>query len=116
MLIEMIKMQIVNENKDAHKLLDLISQNSNRLYQGTKDFIWSINPGKDNLYEIVIRIKDYADELFFGNNITFELVGLSDEMRQIRQTPCDQGNRVMFFVDQNRARELASASNWVGLC
>jgi len=99
MLIEMIKIHIIKENKDAHKLLDLITQNSNRLYQGTKDFIWSINPGKDNLYEIVIRVKDYADELFYGNQATFEVIGLSEEMKLIKQTPTAGRNITMIFKE-----------------
>ncbi len=99
MLIEMIKIHVMNENTDAHKLLEMISQNSNRLYHGTKDFIWSINPGKDNMYEIAIRIKDYADELFYGTKTTFELIGLKEELKQIRQSPTAGRNITMIFKE-----------------
>jgi signal transduction histidine kinase len=99
MLIEMIKINIPRENRDAHNLLDLITQNSGRLYQGTKDFIWSINPGKDNLYEIAIRVKDYADELFHGTSVTFELQGLREDLRHIRQTPTAGRNIAMIFKE-----------------
>ncbi len=99
MLIEMIKIHITKENMDAHKLLEVISQNSNRLYQGTKDFIWSINPGKDNLFEIAIRIKDYADELFYGSQITFELEGLNEDMQKVKQAPTAGRNITMIFKE-----------------
>ncbi len=99
MLIEMIKIQVVKENNEAHKLLEMISQNSNRLYHGTKDFIWSINPGKDNLYEIAIRIKDYADELFYGTQIVFEMDGLNDSLKQLRQAPTAGRNITMIFKE-----------------
>jgi signal transduction histidine kinase/ligand-binding sensor domain-containing protein len=99
MLIEMIKLQISGENNETKKLLDVISQNSNRLYLGTKDFIWSINPGKDNMYEIAIRIKDYADEIFYGTNITFELTGLDDNLRDIKQPPTAGRNIAMIFKE-----------------
>ena len=99
MLIEMIKLQVQKENNEAHKLLELISQNSNRLYHGTKDFIWSINPGKDNLYEIGIRIKDYADEIFYGTNMTFEITGLDEELKQIKQLPTNGRNITMIFKE-----------------
>jgi signal transduction histidine kinase len=95
----MIKIQVVKENNEAHKLLELISQNSNRLYHGTKDFIWSINPGKDNLFEIAIRIKDYADELFYGTKTIFELEGLTEELKQIRQLPTAGRNITMIFKE-----------------
>ena len=79
MLIEMARIHIPKENTEAVNILDVISQNSQRLYQGTKDFIWSINPGNDNLYEIVIRIKDFGDELFYGTGCTFEVIGLKED-------------------------------------
>jgi signal transduction histidine kinase len=95
----MIKLQISKENNEAQKLLDVISQNSGRLYQGTKDFIWSINPGKDNVYEIIIRVKDYADEVFYGTKINFELVGLSESLISIKQSPTAGRNIAMIFKE-----------------
>ena len=112
MLIEMIKLQISNENSEAQKLLDVISQNSGRLYQGTKDFIWSINPGKDNMYEIIIRIKDYADEVFYGTNINFKLSGLDENLKELKQTPTAGRNIAMIFKESlSNILKHAKASN-----
>lgn len=99
MLIEMARIHIPKENKEANNLLDVISQNSQRLYQGTKDFIWSINPGNDNLYEIIIRIKDFGDELFYGTGCTFEVSGLKEEFRNIKQMPSSGRNIAMIFKE-----------------
>lgn len=99
MLIEMARIHIPKENKEANNLLDVISQNSSRLYQGTKDFIWSINPGNDNLYEIIIRIKDFGDELFYGTGYTFEVNGLTEELRNIKQLPSAGRNIAMIFKE-----------------
>lgn len=99
MLIEMARIHIPKENKEANSILDVISQNSQRLYQGTKDFIWSINPGNDNLYEIIIRIKDFGDELFYGTGCTFEVEGLKDELKNIKQLPSAGRNITMIFKE-----------------
>lgn len=99
MLIEMARIQIPKENKEALGILDVISQNSQRLYQGTKDFIWSINPGNDNLYEIIIRVKDFGDEIFYGTGCTFEVSGLKDEYRNIKQLPSAGRNMTMIFKE-----------------
>lgn len=99
MLIEMVRIKIPKENTDTLKLLDIISENSSRLYQGTKDFIWSINPGNDNLFEIVIRIKDYADELFYGTGVNFEVMGLSEELKKLRQPPGKGRNIAMIYKE-----------------
>lgn len=99
MLIEMARIHIPKENKEANTILDVISQNSQRLYQGTKDFIWSINPGNDNLYEIIIRVKDFGDELFYGTGCTFEVIGLSEELKNIKQLPSAGRNITMIFKE-----------------
>jgi signal transduction histidine kinase len=99
MLVEMARIHVPKENKEALGILDVISQNTSRLYQGTKDFIWSINPGNDNLYEIIIRIKDYGDELFYGTGCEFEVSGLKEEFKSIRQHPSSGRNIAMIFKE-----------------
>ncbi|MFL5752646.1 MAG: two-component regulator propeller domain-containing protein [Bacteroidia bacterium] len=99
MLVEMAKIKLPRENEESIKLLGIISENSLRLYQGTKDFIWSINPGNDNLYEIMIRIKDFGDELFYGTGAGFEIIGLNDDFKDIRQLPGTGRNIAMIFKE-----------------
>ncbi len=99
MLVEMARIHIPKENKEAIGILDVISQNTSRLYQGTKDFIWSINPGNDNLYEIIIRIKDFGDELFYGTGCEFEVKGLQEEFKNIKQHPSSGRNIAMIFKE-----------------
>ena len=112
MLVEMARIKVVKENKEANQLLDVIAQNSSRLYQGTKDFIWSINPGNDNLYEVIIRIKDFADELFYGTGTNFEVRGLSDELKNKKELPGTGRNIAMIFKEGlSNVLKHAKASN-----
>lgn len=99
MLVEMAKIKVPKENEESIKLLSIISENSSRLYQGTKDFIWSINPGNDNLYEIIIRIKDFGDELFYGTGTSFEISGLNEAHKEFRQLPGSGRNIAMIFKE-----------------
>lgn len=86
-LTETLKIKIPRENQEIARSLDTITENCSRLYQGTKDFIWSIHPGNDNLYETIIRLKDFGDELFYGSGIDFEVKGLEEEFKQLQQLP-----------------------------
>ena len=61
-------------------LLTKISDNSQRMYQGTKDFIWSINPEHDNFYEIAIRLKDFSDDLFDKTDSTLHVSGIAEDL------------------------------------
>ncbi|GAB3273872.1 hypothetical protein GCM10027347_46530 [Larkinella harenae] len=82
MLTEIIKSKLNGHGADIAPLLTKISDNSNRLYQGTKDFIWAINPEHDNFLEIAIRLKDFGDDVFDRSHITFEAVGITDDLRK----------------------------------
>lgn len=82
MLTEIIKSKLNGHGAEIGPLLTKISDNSNRLYQGTKDFIWAINPEHDNFLEIAIRLKDFGDDVFDRSPITFEATGITDDLRK----------------------------------
>ncbi|GAB4296425.1 MAG: hypothetical protein Kow0098_19600 [Ignavibacteriaceae bacterium] len=84
LLTELIRKKLQNTFPEIHPLLEKISDNSIQLYNGTKDFIWAIDPQKDSLYELMIRLKDFGDELFNEAGLHFEVEGLSDEMRNAK--------------------------------
>ncbi|MBT8380601.1 MAG: hypothetical protein KJN64_15440 [Ignavibacteria bacterium] len=82
LLTEIVKRKIGVSFSEINPLLDRISENSARLYDGTKDFIWAIDPQKDSLYELVIRLKDFGDEIFGSTNVNFNVVGISEEFQK----------------------------------
>ena len=80
-LTELIKNRLNGSNQEVSALLTKISDNSQRMYQGTKDFIWSINPEHDNFYEIAIRLKDFSDDLFDKTDSTLHVSGIAEDLR-----------------------------------
>jgi ligand-binding sensor domain-containing protein/two-component sensor histidine kinase len=81
LLTELIKRKFGNTFSDISSLLDQIGDNSSQLYDGTKDFIWAIDPQQDSLYELIIRLKDFGDELYSNTNIDFEVTGLNKKFQ-----------------------------------
>jgi len=81
LLSEIIKRKIGNTSDEITDLLNKISSNSVELYEGTKDFIWAIDPNKDSLYELLIRLKDFGDELFGDSDILFEFNGIDESLK-----------------------------------
>ncbi len=71
LLTEIIKRKLKFTFSEISPLLDQITDNSARLYDGTKDFIWAIDPKKDSLYELMIRLKDFGDEIYNDTNVKF---------------------------------------------
>ena len=56
---------VPKENKEAIGVFNVISQNTTRLYHGTRFYLVD-NPGNDNLYEIIIRIKDFGTGILWN--------------------------------------------------
>ena len=82
LLTEIVKQKIGITFSEINPLLDQISENSARLYDGTKDFIWAIDPQKDSLYELIIRLKDFGDEIFGSTDVHFNVEGISEELQK----------------------------------
>ncbi len=80
-LTELIKRKIPESFTSVEPLLNKISENSAQLYSGTKDFIWSIDPKNESLYELIIRLKDFGDDIFNDTNIRFEVEKISEELK-----------------------------------
>ncbi len=80
-LTEIVRQKIGDIYTDALPLLDKISENSKMLYDGTKDFIWAIDPKKESLYELLIRLKDFGDDIFSDSDIEFQVKGLEEDFQ-----------------------------------
>jgi signal transduction histidine kinase len=59
-----------------------INSLSNEVFSGTKDFVWSLNIDKNNLFEIYIYIKDFGENLFNSSKIDFISYPISEEYEQ----------------------------------
>ena len=82
-LTELVKDKIKSRQSDVMPMLEKISENSRVLYDGTKDFIWAIDPHKDSFYELMIRLKDFGDDLFSTTDIQFQVNGIIEELKEI---------------------------------
>lgn len=89
LLSEILKRKIGTSSGELTGLLNKISINSNELYEGTKDFIWAIDPQKDSLYELMIRLKDFGDDLFEDSDILFEVNGIEEPLLKDRTLTID---------------------------
>ena len=85
-LTELVKDKIKGRQTDVIPMLEKISENSQVLYNGTKDFIWAIDPHKDSFYDLMVRLKDFGDDLFNTTEIQFQVNGIIDELKEIPLT------------------------------
>ena len=59
------------QNLEAIKLLETIETRSRELFDGTKDFIWSIDFKSDYVFELFVYLRDFGEQFFNGMDISF---------------------------------------------
>ena len=89
-LSEVISKKLKNEDDSVQKNLKRISEDSRALIDRMSDIVWLVNPKRDSLYDLILRLEDTYSELLALTNISFtsknlkslEKVSLTMEQRQ----------------------------------
>lgn len=89
-LTEVISTKITNKDEEVRKYLNKISQKSRTLIDKMSDIVWLVNPQRDSLYDLILRLQDTYSDLLADTSISFtchnlkslEKVSLSMEHRQ----------------------------------
>lgn len=89
-LSEVISKKLKDENESVQKNLKRISEDSRSLIDKMSDIVWLVNPKRDSLYDLILRLEDTYSELLALTNISFtsknlkslEKISLSMEKRQ----------------------------------
>lgn len=89
-LSEVISQRLNSAGDDIRKSLKMISDNSRNLIDNMSDIVWLVNPRRDSLYDLILRLRDTYSELSSYTSISFrsenlkslEKVSLSLEHRQ----------------------------------
>ncbi len=74
----------IEEQKDnISKELLKIMETSSSLRESARDLIWSMDPGEDTLYDLVIRIKDFSESLLQETEMSLSVTGITENMKSI---------------------------------
>ena len=77
---EIVKRQLSNASPEIMRYLDKIIDDSQNLTNDTRDFIWTLDPDKDSLYDVAVHLKEFGDELFDRTGILFTTTGISEDL------------------------------------
>jgi len=73
--ISLLKLNAMESNGHTNSrnqdLYTKVEDSAKYLYTGTRDFIWSIDPGNDELSKLFLHIRDFAEKLFEEKSISF---------------------------------------------
>ncbi len=80
---EIVKRKLNGASTEIAAYLDKIIDDAQNLTNETRDFLWSLDPAKDSLHDVVVYLKDFGDELFDRTDITFTVHGLTESFHRV---------------------------------
>ncbi|MEM7368583.1 MAG: two-component regulator propeller domain-containing protein [Bacteroidota bacterium] len=88
-----------------------VSDQTQVLSEGIRDFIWILDPDKDSLLDAMFRMKDFGEELFAHTETAFRTVGISQDFESIKLPLHMRRHLVLLFKEaMNNALKYADAS------
>ncbi len=79
--------------------LTKIEENTQALSSGMRDFIWGLDPEKDTLYDTLMRLKDFGNNLFQYSEIRFQASGINSLFKQIN-LPMHHRRSIIFIFKE----------------
>jgi len=111
-LTNVLKSKIGVSNPDTERIITQIQDNTQQLYNGTRDILWSLQPANDNLYEITNHVRDLANELFSDTNIQLLVLGNDPQYKDYKMPLDKSRNFIMIWKEAlNNCMKYAHAQN-----
>lgn len=97
-LSEILKKKSADAN-EVNNLVEQIKINSQELYHGTKDIIWSLGTEGHNLFYVLNRIKNFAVDIFQDTGCIFSYSGIDAGFEKIALPSDFSRNLGMIFKE-----------------
>ena len=92
--------------------LNKIGETSSTLSFGVRDFIWTLDPEKDTLYDVLIRLKDFGDDVFDKTGIAFRVHGIEKDFENIKLSMDWRRHLTLIFKEaMNNILKYADCNN-----
>jgi len=89
----------IDVQSTLRKYLDKVHENTTGLSDGIRDLIWTIDPKNDNLYEILVRLRDFGDQLFEFSEMTFRASGIAPHLKQFEVNADTRKHLLLLFKE-----------------
>ena len=81
---EIVMQRLNGSSPETAEYVDRINDISGSLYHGMRDFLWTLDPTKDSLYEVAIKLKDFGDEFFDRTGVHFRATGIEPGLKRFQ--------------------------------
>lgn len=98
-LSEILDKKVAGSEKELKELIRLIRENAGLLYTGTKDILWALDPHSDNLFEILVHIKNFGIDLFQNTGVDFKMEGVLAKYEKLHLSMEFNRNLTLIFKE-----------------
>ena len=98
-LSEILDKKVDGTEKEQKELIRLIRENAGMLYTGTKDILWALDPHSDNLFEILVHIRNFGIDLFQNTGVDFKMEGVLPEYQKLHLSMEFNRNLTLIFKE-----------------
>lgn len=91
--------------------LSAIEDNTKTLSSNMRDFIWSLDPERDTLYDAMVRLKQFGNSMFEHSEMRFTTRGIEKDLANVNLRMDDRRSIVLIFKEaMNNALKYANGS------
>ncbi|MGE5681505.1 MAG: two-component regulator propeller domain-containing protein [Bacillota bacterium] len=97
-LSEVISSRLCDVPEDIKEKLHNINETSGYLIDNMSDIVWVVNPSRDTLYDLILRLKDTYSEIFNSLGVSFKVNNL-ELLRSVRLPMEHKQNLYLIFKE-----------------
>ncbi|MDP4172551.1 MAG: two-component regulator propeller domain-containing protein [Bacteroidota bacterium] len=97
-LSEVISSKLCDASDDIKEKLHTINETSGFLIDNMSDIVWVVNPNRDTLYDLILRLKDNYSDIFSSLGISFKVNNM-ELLRNIRLPMEHKQNLYLIFKE-----------------
>lgn len=109
-IINYVSLMRLNGEGQGQELYRKVEESAKYLYNGTRDFIWAIDPVNDDLAKLFLHIRDFGQKLFEEKDIHFRAFNETSEKVKLPYGFSREAN-LIFKEAMTNAFKHAGASN-----
>ncbi len=110
-LSEVVKLQSDGHNERSTRMLTDISDSARSLVDSMSDIVWSIDPCRDDLHSVILRVRQFAADVLEAQGINWTLQA-GPELDQVKLKPEQRRHLFLIFKEAltNIARHAGSTN------
>jgi ligand-binding sensor domain-containing protein/signal transduction histidine kinase len=103
-LSEVVKRQVAGSNEQSLPLLTEIADSARALVESMREIVWAIDPRRDELGNLVARVRQFASDVLDAQNINWEF-DAPPELEELKLDP--EQRRHLFLIFKEALNNIA---------